>query len=143
MPRVQEILDSLNNAKFMTSLDLKSAFFQINLKKSSREKTCFSVSGLGSWQFCRMPFGLVNATARMMRLMDRVFGPEFDQNVFYYVDDIILISDTFSNHMELLRTVFEKLRGAGLTINFEKSVFCRSSLKFLGYVVDRQGLHRC
>ncbi|CAB3254099.1 unnamed protein product [Arctia plantaginis] len=113
MPRVEEILDSLNNAKFISSLDLKSAFFQIGLEQSSREKTCFSVSGLGSWQFCRMPFGLVNATARMMRLMDKVFGPEFSGSVFYYVDDVILISDSFSNHIKLLHEVVEKLKNAG------------------------------
>lgn len=140
MPLVQEILDSLNNAKFMSSIDLKSAFFQLNLDMSSREKTCFSIPGLGSFQFCRMPFGLVNATARMMRLMDKVFGPEFAGKVFYYVDDIILISDSFENHMSLLKRVFDRLKQAGLTINFEKSVFCRSSLKFLGFVVDRRGL---
>lgn len=140
MPRVQEILDSLNNAKYMSSLDLKSAFFQIMLAKESREKTCFSLPGLGSFHFRRMPFGLVNSSARMMRLMDKVFGPEFAHNIFYYVDDIILISETFEEHMTLLRKACEKLRQAGLTINLDKSVFCRSSLKFLGYVVDRRGL---
>lgn len=140
MPRVQEILDSLNNAKFMTSLDLKSAFFQIMLAEESREKTCFSVPGLGAFHFRRMPFGLVNSTARMMRLMDKVFGPEYANNIFYYVDDIILISETFEEHMTLLQTACEKLKQAGLTINLDKSVFCRSSLKFLGYVVDRRGL---
>lgn len=140
MPLIQEILDSLNNAKFLSSIDLKSAFFQLNLDKPSREKTCFSIPGLGSFQYCRMPFGLVNATARMMRLMDKVFGPEFSGKVFYYVDDIILISGSFVEHVELLRRVYGRLKEAGLTINLEKSVFCRSSLKFLGYVVDRRGL---
>lgn len=140
MPRVQEILDSLNNAKYMTSLDLKSAFFQIMLAEESREKTCFSIGGIGAFHFKRMPFGLVNSTARMMRLMDRIFGAEYANNIFYYVDDIILISETFEEHLSLLREACRKLRQAGLTINLEKSVFCRSSLKFLGYVVDRRGL---
>lgn len=140
MPRIQDILDSLNNAKFLSSIDLKSAFFQINLHPDSREKTSFSIPGVGAFQFCRMPFGLVNASARMMRLMDKVFGPEFAGRLFTYIDDIILVSNSYHEHVDLLKRVYQRLKEVGLTINFEKSVFCRSSLKFLGFIVDRHGL---
>lgn len=140
MPRIQDILDSLNNAKFLSSIDLKSAFFQINLHPDSREKTSFSIPGIGAFQFCRMPFGLVNASARMMRLMDKVFGPEFEGRLFTYIDDIILVSDSFSEHVDLLQRVAQRIKEVGLTINFEKSVFCRPSLKFLGFIVDKHGL---
>lgn len=140
LPLISDILNSLGGARYLTTLDLNDAFFQIPLEESSKEKTAFTIPKRGLFHFVTMPFGLHGASARMMRLMDKVLGPEFDGKVFCYLDDIIIISASFEEHIELLRRVKQKLLNAGLTINVKKSIFCRDSLKYLGFVIDSKGL---
>lgn len=142
LPNLQQILDKLKNAKYLTSIDLKQAFFQIKLEDESCEKTAFRVIGKGLYEFCRMPFGLVSSAQTMQRLMDRLFDPsEIESNVFVYLDDLIIVNDSFSKHIETLNRVYHILKSANLTINIEKCKFCQSSLAFLGYIVDKDGLH--
>lgn len=141
IPYVNSILDKLRNAKYLSSLDLKSAYWQIPVANESREKTAFTVPGRGLFQFTRMPFGLHNSPATWQRLMDKLFDATFEPYVFVYLDDIIVITPTFEEHLQILEKIFVKLNDAGLTINQEKCKFCRSELKYLGYVVDREGLH--
>ncbi|CAK1597976.1 unnamed protein product [Parnassius mnemosyne] len=86
-----------------------------------------------------MAFGLTNAPATQQRLVDLLFG-SFVLKVFAYLDNIIIISNTFGEHVSLLLRVINKLKEANLTINFEKSQFFPSRLKYLGYVIDAQGL---
>ncbi|RVE49202.1 hypothetical protein evm_006094 [Chilo suppressalis] len=107
---------------------------------ASAEKTAFTVPRRGLFQFNVMCFGLVGASATMQRLMDKLFGPEFDNKVFAFQDDIICISNTFSEHIELLESLYQRLKDAGLTINKKKSQFCRKELKYLGYYIDKHGL---
>lgn len=141
LPYVSAILDRLRGAKYISSLDIFSAFWQVEVEEESRPYTAFTIPGRGLFQFRRMPFGLHNSPATFQRLIDRVLGPELEPNVFVYLDDIILISSTFEEHMSLLKEVFNRLIDAGLTLKREKCVFCRPSLRYLGYVVDQQGLH--
>lgn len=140
LPFVHAILDKLRNAKFITSVDLSKAFWQIPLDDSSCEKTAFVVPGRGMFHFKRLPFGLKNSPAELQRLMDKLFGPEFDSNLFCYLDDLIIISDTFEKHISILEKVFQQLKFAGLTINLKKSEFCKSRLRYLGFVIDKEGL---
>lgn len=140
VPHVQYILDNLRDAKFLTSLDLSAAYHQIPLSEDSKEKTSFTVPGKGLFHYKRMCFGLVGASATMQRLMDNLFTSHFDHKVFCYIDDIIICTSDFDEHIRLLNAVFEKLKSANLTINMNKSSFCRSELKYLGYLVDRYGL---
>lgn len=140
LPYVNYILDNLRDAKYLTSLDLSAAYHQIPLSKDSKEKTAFTVPGKGLFHYNRMCFGLVGASATMQRLMDNLFTAEFDNKVFCYIDDIIICTSDFDEHLRLLKAVFDKLKNANLTINMKKSLFCRSELKYLGYVVDRYGL---
>lgn len=142
LPYVSHILDQLRDARYLSSIDLKSAFWQIELDSvSSKEKTAFTVPGRGLFQFKVMCFGLTGAPATQQRLMDRLFGPEFGNKVFVYLDDIIICSSTFEEHISLLKRVLDKLRQANLTINLPKSCFFRRELKYLGYRVDEHGLH--
>lgn len=141
LPYINQILDHLNNAKFLSSIDLSAAFWQIPYDSpSSAEKTAFTVPRRGLFQFNVMCFGLVGASASMQRLMDRLFGPEFDNRVFCFQDDIIIVSSIFEEHINLLEKVHQRLSDAGLTINMKKSHFCRKELKYLGYLVDKHGL---
>lgn len=140
LPRVTTILDSLKNARFLSTIDLRSAFWQIPLEEASKEKTAFGLAGKGLYQFKVMPFGLSNASQTQQRLMDRLFTTEFESRIFTYLDDIVICDDSFDGHLSSLSHVKNQLKEAGLTINLEKCVFARSSLKYLGYIVDKEGL---
>lgn len=140
LPRVDRILNMLRDAKFITSIDLRSAFWQIPLSEESKEKTGFCVPGRGMFQFKVMPFGLSCSAQTLQRLMDATFGPELEPNVFCYLDDIIVTSISFDDHLKHLKLVCDRLKKAGLTINFEKCSFFRKSLKYLGFIIDGDGL---
>lgn len=141
LPYVSQILDRLRDARYLSSLDIKSAYFQVPLEESSKEKTAFTVPSRGLFQFKRMPFGLHNAPATWQRLIDRVLGMDLEPYLFVYLDDVIIVTQTFEKHIEVLSEVFSRLKHAGLTLNKEKCQFCRTELRYLGYVVDKNGLH--
>lgn len=140
IPFIHGILDRLRNARFMSSIDLSKAFWQIPLDAESCEKTAFVVPGRGMFEFTRLPFGLRNSPAELQRLMDRLFGPEFDKKLFCYIDDLIIIDETFEEHLATLSKVHLRLQEAGLTINLKKSEFCKSRLRYLGFIIDDKGL---
>lgn len=140
LPLVDHILNKLSGAQFLSSIDLKSAFWQIPLETSSCEKTAFIVPGRGLFEFVVMPFGLCNAAQTQQKLMDNVLGPDLDPYIFVYLDDVIIATPTFDKHVECLKIVFDRLRKANLTINIDKCKFCLPSLKYLGFVVDKRGL---
>lgn len=140
LPRIDQILNQLGRTNYLSKIDLKDAFWQIPLSLDSRPKTAFSVPGHGLFQFTRLPFGLHNAPQCLQRLMNAIFGSS-DYNVFVYLDDLIIASQTFDDHIESLKYVFDRLSFANLTINIEKSEFCCSSMAYLGFVVDKHGLH--
>lgn len=144
MPYIPQILDSLKEARYLTSIDLASSFWQVPLEEASREKTSFTVPGRGLFKFDVMPFGLCGASARQQHLMDYMFDSGFADYilgglVYVYVDDIVIVRSDFQTHITLLNRVLEKLKYANLTVNFKKCQF-RSSLRYLGYVVDENGL---
>lgn len=140
LPYVTSILDKLRNARFLSSIDLKMAYWQVPVAENSKNITAFTVPGRGLFHFNRMPFGLQTAPAVWQRFMDRLFGEAFEPFVFVYLDDIIVISETFEQHLEILSKVFDRLIEAGLTINRDKCKFCLPELKYLGFVVNQSGL---
>lgn len=139
LPRVSEILDRLGRSFYLSKIDLNDFFWQIPLSVESKAKTAFAVPGHGLYQFTRLPFGLHNAAQCAQRLMNLLFG-ETDHKIFVYLDDIIVATPDFDEHLEVLNFVYKRLFDAGLTINFEKSSFCLPSLKYLGHLVDGNGL---
>lgn len=140
MPNIDRILNMLRGANFISSIDLRKSFWQIPLTESSREKTAFGVVGRGLFQFVTMPFGLCNAAQTQQRLVDAIFGPRYEPKIFCYLDDIIICSSTFEEHVQLLSEVKERLQDAGLTINLKKCSFFKKSLKYLGYIVGSNSL---
>jgi predicted aspartyl protease len=106
IPYVSSILDKLRSAKFISSIDLRDAYFQIPLKPESRQYTAFTVPNKGLFQFCVAPFGHHSSGATFQRLLERVIGPDLDYCAFPYLDDIIIFSPTFEGHLEALRLVF-------------------------------------
>lgn len=140
LPFVMATLDKLREAHFLTTLDIKSAYWQIPLSADSKSLTAFVVPNRGLYQFTRMPFGLHNAPATWQRFIDRVIGFDLENYVSVYLDDIIVSTPNFDKHLEVLGMVFDRIQKAGLTLNREKCKFCVPELKYLGYVVNASGL---
>lgn len=141
LPYISGILGKFVGTKYLSSIDLKDAFWQIPLEDEAKEKTAFTIPTRGLFQFTVMPFGLHNAPQTQCRLMDRVLGADLHPNVFVYLDDIVIATNTFEEHLRMLEEVSKRLRQANLGINLEKSKFCVPSIKYLGYVVDGEGIH--
>ena len=87
-----------------------------------------------------MPFGLPNAPATFQRLIDALFGPECEPYVFCYLDDIIVVTETFDEHLKWLEVVLSRIADAGLVVPRKKCEFCCASVTYLGYLLDRDGL---
>lgn len=141
LPHIEGLLSRLGDTHYISSIDLKDAFWQIPLAVSSREKTAFTVPGRPLYHFTVMPFGLCNAAQRLCRLMDKVIPGRLRERVFVYLDDLLVVSPNLSEHLNILEEVANELEQAGLTINVSKSKFCCKELKYLGYIVG-EGLIR-
>lgn len=140
LPYISSILDNLREAKYISTLDIKSAYWQVPLAEGCREYTAFTVPGRGLFHFRRMAFGLTNAPATFQRLVDQVLGIDLQPYVYIYLDDIVIANRDFETHLKTVSLVFERLRNAGLTLSESKCYFCKPTLRYLGFLVDRHGL---
>ncbi|KAK5925315.1 hypothetical protein CgunFtcFv8_017849 [Champsocephalus gunnari] len=134
-PRIDELLERLGKAKYLTTLDLSKGYWQVPLTERSRELTAFRTP-LGLFQFTVMPFGLHGAPATFQRLMDQVLC-DLSGFAAAYLDDIVIYSSTWEEHMEHLHTVLDRLYSAGLTINPSKCVFAAAETEYLGHIIGR------
>ncbi|XP_059220401.1 uncharacterized protein LOC131995628 [Stomoxys calcitrans] len=135
LQNIDGILSRIDETYYISSVDLKFAFWQIELDAESKAYTAFTVPGRPLYQFRVMPFGLCNAAQRLCRLMDRVVPQHLKENVFIYLDDLLVISSDFDEHIRLLEEVAKCLRDANLTIGLKKSQFCFRELKYLGFII--------
>lgn len=141
LPNMTGILDSLRESHYITTLDLRSAYYQVELEEESRQYTAFVVPGRGLFQFKGMPFGLSDAPPRFQRLADKIITPDMSPYVFAYLDDIVIATRTFVDHLYWLEKVLKRLADANLKINAEKSIFCREEVKYLGFRINANGLN--
>ena len=140
LPRIEDSLDCLEGSVLFTSLDLRSGYWQVQMKESSIPYTAFTVGPLGFYECVRMPFGLTNAPATFQRLMESCLGDLHLKFCIIYLDDIIIFSKTPKEQIERLRKVFEKLAEAGLRLKPSKCEFFRTELRYLGHVVSAKGI---
>ncbi|XP_058858753.1 retrovirus-related Pol polyprotein from transposon 17.6 [Acipenser ruthenus] len=133
MPRVDELIERLGSAKYLTTLDLTKGYWQIPLSPKSREKTAFATP-LGLFQYKVMPFGLHGAPATFQRLMDIILRPHA-QYASAYIDDIVIFTDSWETHLEKVNAVLQSLREAALTANPEKCFVGLQEAQYLGFVV--------
>ena len=139
LPRVEDILDALGGTQYFSTLDLASGYWQVELDDNAREKSAFTTFK-GLYEFARMPFGLCNAPATFQRLMQKVLAGLEWKSCFVYVDDVLVASKTFEEHMQHLREVFLRLRNACLRLKPKKCALLRGEVPYLGYVVSKQGI---
>ena len=109
------------------------------MEEQGKKYTAFSVSGSGLWQFCNMPFRLCNSPSTFNRLVDSLFRPRCYPHVFAYLDDILIVTDNFIEHL-LSMFCGRKLAAAGLKMNRDKCEFCCSRVLYLRYLLDSEGL---
>lgn len=139
LPNITDILDKLGKSQYFSTLDLASGFHQIEMNAEDIEKTAFSTEH-GHYEYTRMPFGLKNAPSTFQRVMDNILrGLQTDQ-CLVYLDDIIIYSTSLQEHINKLKTVFERLRQANFKIQLDKSEFLRKEVAYLGHVVTPDGV---
>ncbi|MGZ6453674.1 MAG: reverse transcriptase domain-containing protein [Bdellovibrio sp.] len=129
----------MNTPSYFSILDLKSGYWQVPLEETA-QKLAAILLPFGIFQFICLPFGLKNAPAFFQRYMDEVLKEGLGNYVFVYIDDIVIFSDTFSNHIKHLDLVLSFLKESNLKANVEKCHFCLSQLKVLGKIVSAQGI---
>lgn len=140
LPSIEGIFARLPKANLITKIDLKDAYWQVGLTEDSKPITAFTVPGRPLYQFTVMPFGLCNAPQTMCRLMDDLIPPDLRTSVFGYLDDLVIVSENFEEHLATLARIAQQFRIANLTLNIAKSKFCVVSVKYLGYIIGNGGI---
>ncbi len=135
MPRIDDLIDGLSSAQFITTLDLTTGYWQVPMTPADKEKTAF-VSPAGKFQFNVMPFGLKGAPATFQRLMNDLFS-EVTDHVAAYIDDVVIFSQTSEDHVNHVVDTVEKIKAAGLTVRARKCQLAMRECLFLGHVVGR------
>ena len=133
IPTLPQILDNIGHADVLSKIDLTSGFHQIQVDKPSRDLTTF-LSPRGKYRFTRMPFGLKNAPSHFQRIMEKVLEPVVDC-ASVYIDDIVVFSKNWSDHMAHLSRVFECIRQAGMTAKTSKCSFGKTKIEYLGHTI--------
>ncbi|KAF4723340.1 hypothetical protein FOZ63_000946, partial [Perkinsus olseni] len=139
VPRPDDVQEHLGNAKYFTTLDLRSGYWQVPVRPEDQAKTAFCPGpGFPLYEWLRMPFGLASAPATFQRLMDSLVGDL--PFVKCYLDDLLIFSSSLEEHLAHLRQVFELLRAAGLTIAAEKCAIAETSVDYLGHTFGPSGM---
>ena len=133
MPRVDDLIDRVGQSPFITTLDLTKGYWQVPVAEADREKTAF-VTPFGLFHFRRMPFGLRGAPATFQRMVDRLLDGLNDFSSAY-IDDIIIFSGTWEDHLQHLRQVLRRIQEAGLTLRRKKCQFGMSDCVYLGHLI--------
>jgi hypothetical protein len=139
LPRIEDLFDQMRGARVFSKIDLRSGYHQMKIRPSDFPKTHFSTR-YGLYEFTVMSFGLTNAPAYFMNLMNKVFMEYLDRFVVVFIDDIIIYSKSDRDHEEHLRLVLQKLRDNQLYAKFSKCEFWIDKVPFLGHIICNGGI---
>jgi ribonuclease HI/transposase InsO family protein len=139
LPNMEHLLQRVTGAGMMSMLDGFSGYNQVLLKREDQLKTAFTTPW-GTFMYLRMPFGLMNAGATFQRAMDYAFRDLIQKIIEIYQDDLTVVSKERKDHLSHLRTVFERCREYGISLNPKKSVFGIDEGKLLGHVASSGGV---
>ena len=134
IPRIADCIDQIGNAKFVSTFDMLKGYWQIPLTQRAREISAF-VTPSGLYQYKVMPFGMKNAPATFQRMVNKLVR-DID-GCEGYIDDVVIFSDNWSDHIRQIKCFFQKMREAKLTINLMKSEFGKATVKYLGHIVGQ------
>ena len=135
LPRIEDLIDKIGNARFLTKIDLSRGYWQVPMEEESIPKTAF-VTPQGQYQWKFMPFGLRNAPGTFQRLVKNVLQ-KLESFTGAYLDDIIIFSDSWEKHLNHISQVFGRIRNAVLTLKKSKCVFATAEVDYLGHTVGR------
>jgi hypothetical protein len=139
LPQIDVLFDQLDGAKVFSEIDLCSGYHQIKIRPGEIPKTAFSTR-YGLYEFLVMCFGLTNAPAYFMYLVNSMFMTELDKFVVVFIDDILIYSKSEKEHAKHLRVVLQCLRDHKLYAKFSKCQFWLKSVKFLGHTISHDGI---
>lgn len=142
LPRIDSILNNIKNAKFMTTIDLLSGFWQVGTNPEAKDKLAF-VTHNGQYSWCVMAMGLSNAPGVFQKLVNAVLRDLIGRFVYVYIDDVLIMSNSFEEHLQHLEQVFQRLREAKLRLKLTKSKWARHKLPFLGFLIANNQIAPC
>jgi hypothetical protein len=140
LPRVEDLIDQLQGATVFSKIDLRSGYHQIRIDEDDIDKTAFRTR-YGHYEFLVLPFGLTNAPATFMELMQQIFHQYLDTFVIVFLDDILVYSKNKEDHDKHLRIVLDVLREHKLYAKLSKCDLYKPSVTFLGHIVSSDGVH--
>lgn len=140
MPKIDDMKDLFLNAEWFTTIDIASGFYHIEVAEEDRFKTAFSTIN-GHYEWNRMPFGLKNAPVIFQRVIANLLQKhEMTKFALNYIDDIIIFSKTFSEHLVHLRRLFEVVKAENVQLKFSKCQFAQRSVVYLGFQVAKNSV---
>ena len=139
MPNMSDAIYSARDATYFSKLDLVKGYYQIPLEESSRQYTAFSTPH-NHYQFKTLSFGLKNSGIYFQRTMQEILAEFGFKNIIVYIDDILIMSETFEEHMMLTRKVLQTLRNNGIQLKASKCEFFKQEIEFLGHVICGKGI---
>ncbi|GJX29705.1 putative reverse transcriptase domain-containing protein [Tanacetum coccineum] len=140
LPRIDDLFNQLQGSSVYSKIDLRSGYHQLRIREEDILITAFRTR-YGHFEFQVMLFGMTNALAVFMDLMNRVCKPYLDKFVIVFIDDILIYSKNREEHGEHLKTILEFLKKEQLYAKFSKCDFWLDSVQFLGHVIDSKGVH--
>jgi hypothetical protein len=139
MPNIQCAFANFSKAKIFSVLDLNSAYYQIPLSAKSRKATAFCTP-FGLYEFTKLPMGISVGCQVLSRVVDSLFGDLKHRFVYNFMDDLVVYSSSFEEHVGHLKEIFRRLEKAGFTLNREKLRLAQEEIPFLGHLVSGQGI---
>ena len=139
LPTTEDLLKRLSGAQVFSKIDLRSGYYQVRINEADIPKTAFTTR-YGLYEFTVMPFGLSNAPATFMRLMNEVLVDFLDEFVVVYLDDILIFSKDETQHAVHLESVLQRLQDRKLYAKISKCEFFKTEIEFLGHIVSARGL---
>ncbi|UYV78615.1 K02A2.6-like [Cordylochernes scorpioides] len=139
IPRIDKVMDTLQGTTYFSAIDLRSGYWQVEVKERDKEKTAFTTAH-GLYEFNVMPFGLCNAPATFERNMENILGNLRWQICLCYLDDVIIYSPDFPTHLKRLEAVFRCFRESNLRLNDKKCQFSFEELEILSYITSKHGI---
>jgi hypothetical protein len=139
LPQIDDLMDQLRQDKFFSKIDLRSGYHQMKIRLEDIHKTVF-VTRYGQYEYTIVSFGLTNAPAYFMNMMNKVFMDDLEKCVVIFIDDILGFSKTAEEHEEHLRIVFGKLKQEQLYDKFSKCESWMEEVTFLGHVLSAKGV---
>ena len=134
IPRTDEAFDVLSKAKYLSTLDLTSGYYQILLREEDKNKTAF-MTREGCWEYMVLPMGITNAVPTFQCNMEIMLSGLLWKYCLIYINDIIVFSNTFKEHLQHLKAVFNRMEAVNVVAKPAKCHFCKSEVHFLGHIV--------